>query len=158
MPANDSGQSSSIECVWPWNVICFPADLADGDGDSDILLGLPCADGFVAKYSTSLGAWDCAQDNDILAALSCQSGEIPVHSHCYRADGILMLMRASEQFGFKILTLQHVLEGYKVALIVVRRKAGQLTGRMLGQPGASSSLQSAGGASCLLCMYTGNRS
>ncbi|MCH2103857.1 MAG: amidohydrolase family protein [Planctomycetes bacterium] len=43
------------------------------------------------------------------------SGEIPVHSHCYRADGILMLMRASEQFGFKILTLQHVLEGYKVA-------------------------------------------
>ena len=26
-----------------------------------------------------------------------------------------MLMRASEQFGFKILTLQHVLEGYKVA-------------------------------------------
>jgi imidazolonepropionase-like amidohydrolase len=43
------------------------------------------------------------------------SGAIPVHSHCYRADGILMLMRASEQFGFKILTLQHVLEGYKVA-------------------------------------------
>jgi imidazolonepropionase-like amidohydrolase len=43
------------------------------------------------------------------------AGRIPVHSHCYRADGILMLMRASEQFGFKILTLQHVLEGYKVA-------------------------------------------
>jgi imidazolonepropionase-like amidohydrolase len=42
-------------------------------------------------------------------------GTIPVHSHCYRADGILMLMRASEQFGFKIWTLQHVLEGYKVA-------------------------------------------
>jgi len=43
------------------------------------------------------------------------AGTIPVHSHCYRADGILMLMRASEQFGFRIATLQHVLEGYKVA-------------------------------------------
>ena len=43
------------------------------------------------------------------------SGDVQVHSHCYRADEILMLLRASEQFGFKIATLQHVLEGYKVA-------------------------------------------
>jgi hypothetical protein len=56
-----------------------PADLSDGDADSDILLGLPCADGFVAKYSSSLGAWDCAQDNDSLAALICLTGEIPVY-------------------------------------------------------------------------------
>ena len=41
--------------------------------------------------------------------------EVLVHSHCYRADEILMLLRASEHFGFKIATLQHVLEGYKVA-------------------------------------------
>jgi hypothetical protein len=56
-----------------------PADLSDGDADSDTLLGLPCADGFVAKYSSSLGAWDCAQDNDSLAALICLTGEIPVY-------------------------------------------------------------------------------
>jgi len=42
-------------------------------------------------------------------------GEILVHSHCYRADEILMLLRESQRFGFKIATLQHVLEGYKVA-------------------------------------------
>ena len=41
--------------------------------------------------------------------------DILVHSHCYRADEILMLLRASQRFGFKIATLQHVLEGYKVA-------------------------------------------
>jgi len=41
--------------------------------------------------------------------------EILVHSHCYRADEIVMLLRASEHFGFRIATLQHVLEGYKVA-------------------------------------------
>ncbi len=42
-------------------------------------------------------------------------GEVKVHSHCYRADEILMLIRASEHFGFRVATLQHVLEGYKVA-------------------------------------------
>ena len=41
--------------------------------------------------------------------------EVLVHSHCYRADEILMLLRASQRFGFQIATLQHVLEGYKVA-------------------------------------------
>jgi len=43
------------------------------------------------------------------------SREVIVHSHCYRADEILMLIRASQHFGFRIGTLQHVLEGYKVA-------------------------------------------
>lgn len=42
-------------------------------------------------------------------------GDVKVHSHCYRADEILMLMRAMEHFGVRIATLQHVLEGYKVA-------------------------------------------
>lgn len=42
-------------------------------------------------------------------------GKRYVHSHCYRADEILMLMRVSKEFGFKVRTFQHVLEGYKVA-------------------------------------------
>ena len=41
--------------------------------------------------------------------------EIAVHCHCYRADGILMIIRVAQQFGFHLATLQHVLEGYKVA-------------------------------------------
>ena len=42
-------------------------------------------------------------------------GKRYVHSHCYRADEILQLMRLAEEFGFRIRTLQHVLEGYRVA-------------------------------------------
>ncbi len=38
-----------------------------------------------------------------------------VHAHSYRADEILQLMRLAEEFGFRITTFQHVLEGYKVA-------------------------------------------
>jgi imidazolonepropionase-like amidohydrolase len=38
-----------------------------------------------------------------------------VHSHCYREDEILMLLRVAKEFGFKVRTFQHVLEGYKVA-------------------------------------------
>jgi imidazolonepropionase-like amidohydrolase len=42
-------------------------------------------------------------------------GKRYVHSHCYREDEILMLLRVAKEFGFKVQTLQHVLEGYKVA-------------------------------------------
>jgi imidazolonepropionase-like amidohydrolase len=42
-------------------------------------------------------------------------GKRYVHAHCYRQDEILMLLRVAKEFGFKIRTLQHVLEGYKVA-------------------------------------------
>src|SRR6185503_9557145 len=43
------------------------------------------------------------------------SGKVRTHVHCYRADEILMMLRVSQRFGFQIATLQHVLEGYKVA-------------------------------------------
>jgi imidazolonepropionase-like amidohydrolase len=42
-------------------------------------------------------------------------GKRYVHSHCYREDEILMLLRVAKEFGFKVRTLQHILEGYKVA-------------------------------------------
>jgi imidazolonepropionase-like amidohydrolase len=47
-----------------------------------------------------------------------------VHSHCYRQDEILMLLRVSDDFGFQIGTLQHVLEGYKVANEIAKRGVG----------------------------------
>jgi imidazolonepropionase-like amidohydrolase len=43
------------------------------------------------------------------------NGDLMVHSHCYRADEILMLLRVADRFGFKVKSLQHVLEGYKIA-------------------------------------------
>src|SRR4051794_27321055 len=52
-------------------------------------------------------------------------GKIDVHSHCYRADEIMMLLNLSDEQGFKIRELQHVLEGYKVAKeIAAHRVAG----------------------------------
>jgi imidazolonepropionase-like amidohydrolase len=42
-------------------------------------------------------------------------GKMLVHSHCYVADEILMLMSVADEFGWKVHTFQHVLEGYKVA-------------------------------------------
>jgi imidazolonepropionase-like amidohydrolase len=43
------------------------------------------------------------------------SGDMKIHSHCYRSDEILMLLRVADRFGVKVKSLQHVLEGYKVA-------------------------------------------
>ncbi|MAB80450.1 MAG: hypothetical protein CMJ89_13945 [Planctomycetes bacterium] len=54
-------------------------------------------------------------------------GDVKVHSHCYRDDEILMLMRVAEHFGFRIQTLQHVLEGYKVAAEIAEHGAGTST-------------------------------
>jgi imidazolonepropionase-like amidohydrolase len=50
-----------------------------------------------------------------------------VHAHCYRADEILMLLRLADEYGFKIRTLQHVLEGYKVAREIAAHGAGAST-------------------------------
>lgn len=54
-------------------------------------------------------------------------GEVKVHSHCYRADEILMLLRVAENFGFRVQTLQHVLEGFKVAPEIAAHGAGTST-------------------------------
>ena len=54
-------------------------------------------------------------------------GKRYVHSHCYRADEILMLLRVAKEFGFKIQTFQHVLEGYKVADEIAASGAGGST-------------------------------
>jgi imidazolonepropionase-like amidohydrolase len=55
------------------------------------------------------------------------AGKRYVHSHCYRADEILMLLRVAKEFGFKVRTFQHVLEGYKVADEIAASGAGGST-------------------------------
>ena len=54
-------------------------------------------------------------------------GKRLVHAHSYRADEILQLLRIAEEFKFRIATLQHVLEGYKVADEIARHGAGAST-------------------------------
>jgi len=62
---------------------------------------------------------------DVLSGIL--TGDVLVHSHCYRADEILMLLRTAENFGFRVQTLQHVLEGYKVAHEIAAHGAGTST-------------------------------
>jgi imidazolonepropionase-like amidohydrolase len=45
-----------------------------------------------------------------------------IHSHCYRNDEIVMLLNLGDELGFHVQTLQHVLEGYKVANEIAAHK------------------------------------
>src|SRR4029077_3407369 len=51
-------------------------------------------------------------------------GKVYVHAHSYRADEILMLLRVADDFGFKVRTLQHGLEAYKVASEIAKHGTG----------------------------------
>jgi len=51
-------------------------------------------------------------------------GKRYVHAHCYIASEILMLINLADEFGFKVKTFQHVLEGYKVAKEIAAHGAG----------------------------------
>jgi imidazolonepropionase-like amidohydrolase len=54
-------------------------------------------------------------------------GKRLVHAHCYIASEILMLISLADEFGFKIKTFQHVLEGYKVAKEIAAHGGGAST-------------------------------
>jgi imidazolonepropionase-like amidohydrolase len=49
------------------------------------------------------------------ALVEVLEGKRLIHAHSYRQDEILMLMRLTEEFGIRVQTFQHILEGYKVA-------------------------------------------
>lgn len=55
------------------------------------------------------------RDLELDALAEILAGERLVHCHSYRQDEILMLARLSREFGFRLGTYQHILEGYKVA-------------------------------------------
>ena len=54
-------------------------------------------------------------------------GKVRVHSHSYRSDEIVMLLRVADEFGFKVRSLEHALEAYKVAPEIAKHGAGVST-------------------------------
>lgn len=64
------------------------------------------------------------RDLELDAILEILKSKRLVHAHSYRQDEILMLIRVAEEFGFRIGTFQHVLEGYKVAKEIAKHGAG----------------------------------
>ena len=67
------------------------------------------------------------RDLELEPLVEVLEGKRYVHSHCYRADEILMLINIANEFGFKVRTFQHVLEGYKVAKEIAQHGAGAST-------------------------------
>jgi imidazolonepropionase-like amidohydrolase len=67
------------------------------------------------------------RDLKLEALVEILEGRRMVHAHSYRADEILQLVRLAEEFGFRIATFQHVLEGYKVADEIAAHGAGAST-------------------------------
>jgi imidazolonepropionase-like amidohydrolase len=67
------------------------------------------------------------RDLELEAIVEMLNGKRLIHSHSYRQDEILMLIRVAEEFGIKIATFQHVLEGYKVADAIAKHGAGAST-------------------------------
>jgi len=64
------------------------------------------------------------RDLQLEPLVEVMEGKRHVHAHCYRADEILMLINLANEFGFKIKTFQHTLEGYKVAKEIAQHGAG----------------------------------
>jgi imidazolonepropionase-like amidohydrolase len=67
------------------------------------------------------------RDLELEPLVEVLDGRRLVHAHCYRADEILMLLRVAREFNFRIATLQHVLEGYKVAKEIAAAGTGAST-------------------------------
>ncbi len=55
------------------------------------------------------------RDLELDALREVLDGTRLVHAHSYRSDEIAMLVNLAREFGFRVASFQHVLEGYKVA-------------------------------------------
>lgn len=67
------------------------------------------------------------RDLQLDAIVEILDGKRLVHCHSYRGDEILAMTRLAEEFGFRIATFQHVLEGYKVADEMAKHGVGGST-------------------------------
>lgn len=76
------------------------------------------------RKSASIGGAPVRQDIQLDALVEILNSERNIHCHSYVQSEILMLMRLAEEFGFKIHTFTHILEGYKVASEMAKHGAG----------------------------------
>ncbi len=77
-------------------------------------------DAWRAKKESERGA---PPDTDLkLATLAdVLDGKLRVHVHSYRKDEILLFLKIADEYGFKVASFQHCLEGYKIADELKRR-------------------------------------
>jgi len=82
------------------------------------------------EYDRDWKAWSAShkglpprRDLELEAIAEILRGERWIHCHSYRQDEILALIRVCDEFGVKIGSLQHILEGYKVADAIAKHGA-----------------------------------
>ena len=76
------------------------------------------------RQAQTAGGAPVRRNLELEAIAEIIEGKRLVHCHSYRQDEILSFLRTMEQFGVKVATLQHVLEGYKVADEIAAHGAG----------------------------------
>lgn len=64
------------------------------------------------------------RDLELEPLVEILEGKRLVHSHGYRSDELLNLLLLADEFGFKIATIQHGLEAYKIAPEIAKRGTG----------------------------------
>ena len=83
------------------------------------------------EYKTRWDTWNSTKrgmpprrDLELDAIAEILDAKRLVHCHSYRQDEILALMRTCEDFGVRLGTFQHILEGYKVADVMAQHGVG----------------------------------
>jgi imidazolonepropionase-like amidohydrolase len=64
------------------------------------------------------------RDLELEPLVEVLDGKRLVHAHSYRSDEMLMLLNLAKEFGFTVKTLQHGLDGYKIASEIAKAGTG----------------------------------
>jgi imidazolonepropionase-like amidohydrolase len=67
------------------------------------------------------------RDLELEPLVEVLEGKRMIHAHSYRADEMLMLLELGNEFHFHVQTLQHGLEGYKIASEIAAHNTGLST-------------------------------
>ncbi|GGF73923.1 amidohydrolase [Alteromonas lipolytica] len=70
---------------------------------------------------------DVKTDLELETIAGILTGEISVHLHCYRADEMAMMIDLSHEFGFKIGTMHHATQAYKITELLAKDGIGVAT-------------------------------
>ena len=69
----------------------------------------------IQNFNPRSGLIPPRRDLQLESILEVVRGQRGSHVHAYRADEMLMMMRLAEDFGFRLTSFEHAVEGYKIA-------------------------------------------
>ena len=78
-------------------------------------------DDYRAKVKRGDKADPPKRDLQLDTLLGVLKGDILVQNHCYRADEMAQMIDIADEFGYRITSFHHTIEGYKIADILAQR-------------------------------------